>query len=233
MKLRVAEIFASIQGEGLWARTPSVFVRLSGCNLRCAWCDTPYASWSPEGPVMSVERIVVRAIELAQGEVSHVVLTGGEPMMFDAIVPLAARLNDHRFTVTIETAGTVFQELPCDLMSISPKLRSSEPPEESGWRTRHEQTRTNLEALSRLIGSYPYQLKFVVGDEVQQDLDEITALLSQLPRTDPERVLLMPEGTDVETLRRRTKAIEPLAQQRGWRTTPRLHIELFGNVRGT
>lgn len=232
MKLRVAEVFASVQGEGLWAGTASVFVRVSGCNLRCVWCDTPYASWSPEGPVMTVDEIVSR-VQAMCGESAHVVLTGGEPMMFDAVVPLASQLSDHGFKITIETAGTVYQELPCDLMSISPKLTNSLPPSESGWRERHAETRTNVLVLSHLIESYDCQLKFVVGDFPAQDLQEIDEILSQLPPIDPSRILLMPEGTDVETLRRREGAIVPLASKRGWGTSPRLHIEMFGNLRGT
>jgi 7-carboxy-7-deazaguanine synthase len=137
------------------------------------------------------------------------------------------------FTITVETAGTVYQELPCDLMSISPKLTNSLPPHESGWREKHEAARTNTVVLSRLVQDYPYQLKFVIGDDPSQDLREIDELLSRLPSLDPSRVLLMPEGTDVETLRRRVQILGPLALQRGWGTSPRLHIEMFGNVRGT
>ncbi len=232
MKLRVAEVFASVQGEGLWVGTPSVFVRVSGCNLRCAWCDTPYASWSPEGSVMTVEEIV-SLVGVTRGDAMHAVLTGGEPMIFEPIVHLASRLKSEGFTITVETAGTVYQELPCDLMSISPKLANSSPPSESGWREKHEQARTNTIVLSRLLESYPYQLKFVIGDDPSQDLNEVDVLLSQLPNVDPSRILLMPEGTDVEILRARMLNIEPIANERGWGTSPRLHIEMFGNVRGT
>jgi 7-carboxy-7-deazaguanine synthase len=181
---------------------------------------------------MTIEEIVSQVVAV-RGSASHVVLTGGEPMMFASIVPLALRLKDQGFTITVETAGTVFQELPCDLMSISPKLTNSLPPTESGWRERHEETRTNTIVLSRLIESYDYQLKFVIGDDPSQDLCEIDSLLSQLPAIDPSRLLLMPEGTDVETLRRQSATIGPIAYERGWGTSPRLHIEMFGNVRGT
>ena len=232
MKLRVAEVFASIQGEGLWAGTPSVFVRVSGCNLRCAWCDTPYASWSPEGPVIAIDEIEATVIAASE-KAKHVVLTGGEPMMFDAIVDLASRLKDRGFTITVETAGTVYQSLPCDLMSISPKLSNSTPAAESGWAQRHEDTRTNTTVLSQLICDYPHQLKFVIGDNSTQDLEEIDELMSKLPMVDPSRILLMPEGTDIETLQRRMHTVKPIAERRGWGTSGRLHIELFGNVRGT
>ncbi|MGI8924200.1 MAG: 7-carboxy-7-deazaguanine synthase QueE [Fimbriimonadales bacterium] len=229
-KLRVAEVFTSIQGEGIWAGTPSTFVRVSGCNLRCVWCDTPYASWSPEGPVMRVPDI---AKQVEDAGVEHVVLTGGEPMLFDAIEPLAEGLKNSGHTITIETAGTIFRDLPCDLMSISPKLSNSTPPEDSGWEARHEQTRTNLDALSSLIAKYYIQLKFVVTPETAIDLAQIDALLNRLPSVRQDRILLMAEGIDSETQHRRQRELAPICVERGWRLSPRLHIDLFGNTRGT
>lgn len=230
MKLRIAEIFHSVQGEGIWAGTPSVFVRVSGCNLRCTWCDTPYASWSPEGPVMDLEEILEQVRQI-QDDASHIVLTGGEPMMFDATELLAQHLKNHGFTITVETAGTVFRNLSCDLMSISPKLSNSTP--EGDWRERHEQSRTNIDVLTKLTRTYPYQFKFVIGDHPDTDLQEIDSLLLQLPPLDRDRILLMPEGTDVVTLKRRDADIQRITNERGWQTSPRLHIELFGNTRGT
>src|SRR5580693_3384724 len=89
--LRVSEIFYSIQGEGILAGVPSVFVRTSGCNLRCAWCDTPYASWNPEGEPRTVEEII--AAVQSHAAARHVVLTGGEPMIAKEIRELAAELK--------------------------------------------------------------------------------------------------------------------------------------------
>jgi 7-carboxy-7-deazaguanine synthase len=232
MRLRVAELFRSVQGEGLWAGTPSVFVRTSGCNLRCAWCDTPYASWSPEGPLVALGEIVARVVAIADSA-RHVVLTGGEPLLSETIVPLSRALKAEGFTITVETAGTLFREVACDLMSVSPKLANSTPGAESGWRERHEARRLDVAVLARLLGAYPYQLKFVVGDDVAGDVAEIESLLSRLARVEPSRVLLMPEGTSMEVLRGRMPALERAARARGWGVSPRLHIELFGNVRGT
>jgi len=228
--LRIAEIFASVQGEGAWVGVPSTFVRVSGCNLRCVWCDTPYASWNPEGPMMSVEEIVAK---VAMHGIDHVVLTGGEPMLFDAIEPLASSLKTCGHTITVETAGTVFRELPCDLMSISPKLANSAPGEESGWRERHDSLRLNLTTLQALVDRYEYQLKFVVNPESGGDIEEIEALLAGLSGVQAARVLLMPEGTDSETLHRRAKMLVPTVMERNWRLTQRLHIDLFGNTKGT
>lgn len=229
-KLRIAEIFSSIQGEGIWAGTPSTFVRVSGCNLRCVWCDTPYASWDPEGPMMDLGSIYE---EVRASGLRHVVLTGGEPMLFGAIVSLAQMLRASAHVTTVETAGTVYRDLPCDLMSISPKLAHSTPSAVTGWAKRHEEARLDVEVLTRLLNEYPCQLKFVVNPETGDDAAEIEALLSDLPFVPPDRILLMPEGTDTTTLSRRTKQLIPLCMERGWRVSPRLHIELFGNTRAT
>ncbi|MBC8063990.1 MAG: 7-carboxy-7-deazaguanine synthase QueE [Chlorobia bacterium] len=229
-KLRISEIFASVQGEGIWVGVPSVFVRTSGCNLRCSWCDTPYASWNPEGPIVEVRDIIA---EVERHQIDHVVLTGGEPMIFDPIVELAATLKELGHTITIETAGTFHRDLPCDLMSISPKLANSTPPPESGFVPRHETIRLDRTPLSYLMDAYHCQLKFVVNPDQPGDLEEIDDLLQNLPPIEPSRILLMAEGIDSETLNRRMKALVPICISRNWRLTPRLHVDLFGNTRGT
>src|ERR1043165_1078976 len=88
--LKIAELFYSIQGEGSLLGMPSVFIRTSGCNLRCSWCDTPYTSWNPEGVELSLEQIVQ---EVRAHPATHVVVTGGEPMIAPEIVPLTERLR--------------------------------------------------------------------------------------------------------------------------------------------
>lgn len=229
-RLRIAEIFTSIQGEGAWLGTPSVFVRVSGCNLRCSWCDTPYASWAPEGPVMTIDEIVEKVLE---SSASHVVLTGGEPLLFAPIVELAERLHALGRTITVETAGTVYRDLFCNLMSISPKLANSTPADPA-WRDRHERDRSCPDVLRRLIETYPYQLKFVVDPErdIEADLVEIAAIVAG-SGAEPGRVFLMAEGTDAATLHRRQRALVEVCLTRGYRVTPRLHVDLFGNTRGT
>src|SRR3954468_14954811 len=131
--MRIAEIFYSIQGEGKLTGVPSVFVRVSGCNLPCTWCDTPYASWHPEGPEMTTDPLLA---EIARHPATHVVLTGGEPMMFKELVPLITALKSQGKHITVETAGTLWlEELPqgaIDLASISPKLSNSTPLERDG-----------------------------------------------------------------------------------------------------
>src|SRR5437868_469678 len=104
-RMKVAEIFYSLQGEGSLVGVPSVFVRTSGCNLRCGWCDTPYTSWKPEGDELSLDEIMQRVGSFAA---RHVVVTGGEPMIAPEIAALTERLRGNGLHITIETAGTVF-----------------------------------------------------------------------------------------------------------------------------
>jgi 7-carboxy-7-deazaguanine synthase len=228
----ISEIFYSIQGEGELTGIPSVFIRTSGCNLRCDWCDTPYASWEPEGEEMSLEQILAKVVEYSA---SHCVITGGEPMVAKEIHKLASELKQRGKHITIETAGTVLPEkIPCDLASLSPKLSNSTPSEERAgpWAARHEKTRLQHAVIREWVNQYSYQLKFVVTGET--DLGEIKELLGAIESPiPPDKVLLMPEGTDAHTIRGRDDTLMEICKQEGYRYCNRLHIELFGNTRGT
>ena len=229
--MRIAEIFYSIQGEGLLAGVPSIFIRTSGCNLRCHWCDTPYASWKPEGPEMSIEEILKK---ISGWDCNHIVLTGGEPMIAPDLPELATVLKKQKKHITIETAGTILPNgIPCDLASISPKLSNSTPPSsrDPAWAKRHEATRLQPEVISEWIRKYPFQLKFVVSSE--NDLAEIKDLLSRLPPVPLHQILLMPEGVDTQTLASRSPWLVEICKREGFRFCPRLHIDLFGHKRGT
>src|SRR4051794_16780305 len=181
--MRIAEIYRSVQGEGFLTGVPSVFVRASGCNLRCWFCDTPYASWQPEGCDMSTDEIVS---QVEEGDAKHVVVTGGEPMLFAELVPLCRRLREIGRHVTIETAGTLHLSVECDLMSISPKFAGSAPDAQSHahWHRRHERERHRPEVIRKLIAEYPYQLKFVV-DGIK-DLDAVRRYLAEFPEIERE-----------------------------------------------
>jgi 7-carboxy-7-deazaguanine synthase len=233
--VRLSELFYSIQGEGKLAGVPSVFVRASGCNLRCTWCDTPYASWNPEGDDVRIGQIVDHSLAYPA---DHVVLTGGEPMIMPEIVELAEAFRAHGKHITIETAGTVFKAMPIDLASLSPKLSNSTPIDREGGRfvQIHESQRRRPDVLQAFIDqareqASDFQLKFVVSDA--QDLSEIDALLVELNGWKKSDVLLMPEGTSVESLRAKTDWLGELCKDRGFRFAPRLHVELYGNKRGT
>jgi 7-carboxy-7-deazaguanine synthase len=231
--MRIAEIFHSLQGEGRLTGVPSVFVRASGCNLRCRYCDTPYASWSPEGEELSVEEIIARVNTVAKPSTRHVVLTGGEPMLFDEVVPLTARLRELGWHITIETAGTRYQPVACDLMSISPKLSNSTPPTDLDPEAsrRHQRHRHVPEAIRRLVAAGDYQLKFVVDSP--EDCREVMTYLAEFPEIDRSRALLMPQGVEADELAEKTAWIEPYCVTEGFGFCPRRQIEWFGNRRGT
>jgi 7-carboxy-7-deazaguanine synthase len=228
----ISEIFHSLQGEGELAGVPSVFVRTSGCNLRCNWCDTPYASWKPEGTVMNVEEILAA---VGKYPARHVVLTGGEPMIAKEIRALAAALKKSGYHITIETAATIPPDgIDCDLASLSPKLKNSAPDArlDDTWRQRHEALRWQPDVVRAWLDDYGCQLKFVVARA--EDVDEIESLLGQLGQEIPRaKILLMPEGTTVEVLRTRAGWLAELCKGRGYRYASRLHVELYGNKRGT
>ncbi len=222
--MKISEIFHSIQGEGSLLGVPSVFIRTSGCNLRCSWCDTPYTSWEPQGEERSLDQILEH---VAAYPAHHAVVTGGEPMIAPEIVPLTERLRACGLHITIETAGTVFAPVACDLMSISPKLANSTP--EGSWATQHDRLRFQPDVLRRLMEHCDYQLKFVVAEP--GDLDEIQRTLDQVA-ADRAKVILMPEGIDASVLHERGAWLAEIAKREGFRFSPRLHIELWGNRRG-
>ncbi len=231
--MRIAEIFYSIQGEGQLAGVPSVFVRTSGCNLRCSWCDTPYASWHPEGSELTIREI---ADSVGKYPAAHCVLTGGEPMIASEIHDLAAHLKKQGYHITIETAATIApQDIACDLASLSPKLENSVPAEETAgkaWVERHQRDRFNPEALREWIDSYHHQIKFVLSAASQ--VNEIERFLAAADcRTEPGNILLMPQATTASQLDKLGPELAAACLSNGYRYCDRLHIRLFGNTKGT
>jgi 7-carboxy-7-deazaguanine synthase len=229
--MRVAEIFHSIQGEGVLAGVPSAFVRTTGCNLRCSFCDSPYTSWQPEGDDLALDEIVARMTAFG---CRHAVVTGGEPLLAPGIEELCRRLRDAGMHITIETAATVFKPIACDLASLSPKLSNSTPRERDGGRfaLQHDRLRLQPAVIRQFLEHAPeHQLKFVI--DRPEDVDEVLQLLDQLPPVAPDRVLLMPQGVTREELAERGPWIAEACKRHGFRYCPRLHIDLYGNTRGT
>ena len=228
--IRISEIFHSVQGEGRLTGTPSVFIRTSGCNLRCWFCDTRYASWEPEGESLEIDAIVAAA---TRWPTPHVVITGGEPMIFEEIGELCDRLHQQNRHITIETAGTIHRELACDLWSISPKLSNSTPigytSEE--WVKKHDQRRVKPDVVRGLMSQGEYQLKFVVGSLL--DAEEVLEYLKVLGDWDRDRVMMMPRGTTAEDLRLQSSWLIAWCRDHDLRICDRSHIYWFGNRRGT
>jgi 7-carboxy-7-deazaguanine synthase len=248
--MHIAEIFRSLQGEGRLTGVESVFIRVSGCNLRCRYCDTDYASWSANGNELSVQEILQAVDRCSAAEPPehlksdlttrysplatprHAVITGGEPMLFDETVSLTRFLRQAGWHVTIETNGTRYLLVACDLLSISPKLRNSSPPPERGphWHLKHESGRHAPRVIERLIDEYEYQVKFVI--DTPEDCREVERYLTEMPRIDRRRVLLMPQGTDLTLLADKAHWLEPYCRQHGLSFCPRKHLEWFGPGRG-
>jgi 7-carboxy-7-deazaguanine synthase len=227
--VRIAEIYKSLQGEGRLTGTQSVFVRTSGCNLRCWFCDTPYTSWEPEGEDLSIDEIV-RQVD--KHDCAHIVITGGEPMLFAELIPLTQLLSAAGRHITVETAGTLYLPVACHLMSISPKLSNSAPPAERDerWRRRHERSRHAPDVIRALIAEYEHQLKFVVDSSA--DCQEVEQYLHEFPEISRDNVMLMPQGTDQAELARHEAWLRPYCEEHGLAYCPRKHIEWWGHRRG-
>jgi 7-carboxy-7-deazaguanine synthase len=227
--VRIAEIYKSLQGEGRLTGAESVFVRASGCNLRCWYCDTPYTSWEPEGEDLSLDEIA-RLVD--KHGCAHVVITGGEPMLYAELIPLSHSLHATGRHITIETAGTLYLPVACDLMSISPKLANSAPPAERDerWRRRHERSRHAPDVIRALVANYDHQVKFVVDSPA--DCHDAQRYLQEFPEIFRANVMLMPQGTDRRELARRERWLRPYCEAHGLTYCPRKHIEWWGNKRG-
>lgn len=235
------EVFASLQGEGPGMGRPSIFVRLSRCNLACRWCDTAY-TWRfvgdnrPHRDEVAFER-AENQLGLSEADVAalilrhpedRLVITGGEPLLQGAaLARLVALLKAARpaLHVEVETNGTVaahpaLDEL-VDQFNVSPKLAHS------GNAADLALVSERLEAWARDARAW---FKFVVASPA--DLAEISALQAQYAIA-ADHLFVMPEGTTSAGLRERSRWLAEEALERGWRFTDRLHIHLYGDTRGT
>ncbi len=226
----ITEIFYSLQGEGELMGVPSVFIRAGGCNLRCVWCDTPYSSWDPKGDKLTPKEI---SEEIQGYSCDYVVLTGGEPMLFPEMHDLAQTMRTQKKHITIETAATILPGgIACDLASLSPKLKNSLPLNNKKWEKRHEKTRYQVEVIRAWVDQGDYQFKFVISSP--DDLEEVESILEDIQREiPPEKVFLMPEGISLDALHEKSSWLVDICRKKGYRYGHRLHIELFGNTKGT
>jgi len=231
------EIFASLQGEGPSQGKPCAFVRLSRCNLACTWCDTAY-TWRFEGDnrphrdgiayerkpnqvTLSEEDTAARILALGQ---PRLVVTGGEPLLqAPALARMLALLPG--VAVEIETNGTVAPPPALDALvqqyNVSPKLAHSGNPSALALIP---------ERLKAWAAEPRAALKFVVAEPA--DIEEVLVLADRyaIPR---ERIWLMAEGTDAMTLAAREKWLAQLCLEHSLTLSKRLHIELYGDTRGT
>ncbi len=226
----ISEIFHTLQGEGRYTGVPCIFIRTSGCNLRCSWCDTPYTSWNPEGRNMRVEEIMAETA--AWSAVPYAVITGGEPLLQKDLAPLVESLRERGHHTTIETAGTIFQPaVRPDLFSLSPKLANSTPGSDHTAERALHLRNNHFEPLSRYLESgIDLQFKFVLQEE--EDTAEVVRLVEELsiPR---RQVFLMPEGVEGGQLKARGPWVAEVCKREGFSYSGRLQIDLWGNTRGT
>lgn len=231
------EIFYTIQGEGASMGRPAVFVRLSLCNLRCVWCDTPY-TWNWIGTPYkhqddvkydkSEELLAIEISEVAKRirafNCNRVVISGGEPLIQDGkIVDLIGELG-HEFIVEIETNGTIIpshslRELVSQF-NVSPKLAGSGNP---------ENLRRKDSALGYLATFPQSQFKFVITTD--EDLAEVQELIATNSIA-AEKVWLMPEGRTQEAVTRNSAALIEVCKEFGYNFTTRLHILVYATERG-
>lgn len=243
--MKVSEIFCSIQGEGKYIGVPSIFIRFSGCNLRCIWCDTPYSSWNEEFKRLSEDEIFLEISKFKN--INHVVLTGGEPMMVKNIDSFCSKLKKMGKFITIETAGTLSpKNVKCDLVSLSPKLSNSNPKlgdfyygkevKSNSLVKNHADNRLNLEVLKEWAENYKnIQFKFVVKEknDIHEILDITNKLNSLGQKIDTQDIFLMPEGISHKEILKKSHGILELCYKYRFRLAYRMHISLFGNCKGT
>lgn len=236
--LRVSERFVSRQGEGLLTGTESSFIRLSGCNLRCWFCDTPYASWEPDGQWVATEELVRWATDAGP---AHVVLTGGEPLLPLQVVELCQAIRQAGLHLTIETAATVDRPVQCDLLSISPKTSGSAPSMErfadrdprigERWIEAHHRRRWQPQVIESLIGrAVDYQIKFVVDHE--QETEEVKAAVDELG-VPSENIWIMPQAATPDALAAQEGWVRQWCDTHGFHYCDRAHLRWYGAVRGT
>ncbi len=219
--MKLSEIFYSIQGEGLYAGVPSVFIRLAGCPYDCRWCDTPYAIKPADSREMTVEQVFESVKRNLPG---HAVVTGGEPFITDELCELTSVLKNADAIVTIETSAPFYlADLECDLLSISPKLSNS-------LKNPHEKVPFDPACTARLMKKYDCQLKFVVEKPI--DIVEINSTLDKLPQISKDRIMLMPCAANRDEYLKRAKMVADICLETGFRFCPRHHIMLWGNKRG-
>ena len=225
--MKYSEIFYSIQGEGQLVGLPSVFFRTSYCNLRCIWCDTPYTSWQPEDKDISVEDAVTAILAY---NCPQVVITGGEPFMqAKELTRLCQQLGQQGQHITIETNGTLFEPVEADLLSISPKLANSNPDANNHHFPQHQRLRINQPVLRQFLDQYNCQLKFVV--ETERDLVEIQQLQQEM-QIPSSTIVLMPQRITRDQIQAKQNWMVEICKQHGYRYSPRLQVDIWGDQRG-
>ncbi|MFQ5553187.1 MAG: 7-carboxy-7-deazaguanine synthase QueE [Thermoplasmata archaeon] len=227
-RLAVSEIFHSIQGEGPMAGFPATFLRLGFCNLRCVWCDTKYTwDWDQYDPKREVHSLPLAEVQrrLKAFPCEHLVITGGEPLLQQrALESMLGQLAEDGCFIEVETAGTIVPSPALQRIvlqwNVSPKLENSGNPREK---------RENGDAMRTLVASDRAFFKFVLCEPT--DVEEVNALVARYA-IDQNRVILMPEAVEPDSLARRGPWVADLCEEYGYRFSSRLQIDWWGGARG-
>lgn len=208
--MRVSEIFYSLQGEGQSLGTPVIFIRLSGCHLRCVWCDSKFTWDLKSGKEMSTTEIIK---EIKKFPSKHLVITGGEPLIQQSsLKELFQELPN--YYIEMETSGSLKSHLDdyINHYNCSPKLSNSK----------------NKEIRLEKFPSEKTYYKFVVSDE--KNLTEIKAFIKK-HKLQKDKIFLMPEGIKKRKLQEKSLWLAEICKRENLRFTPRLHINIWGNKR--
>lgn len=232
-------IFYTIQGEGRFMGVPSVFLRLSGCNLRCEWlntkggtnlCDTPYSSHFPEKEIKVVDE-VIQDIESYNCE--HLVITGGEPFLQKNLVDLTEQLVGLGKYITIETNATIYLPTKAQFISMSPKLSSSCVSSSEHFK-KHQDLRFQENVILRFIENHDFQLKFVINND--EDLSEVEEIITNLESKTNipirNKVYLMPQAISKEEIEEKSQWLIEECKSRNYNFCDRLHIRIWNKKRG-
>ena len=214
--MKVNEIFQSIQGEGLQLGLPAWFIRFSGCNLDCHWCDSKYAK---TGTMTSAHKLVndlqIKS-EINKITCKNVIITGGEPFIQRDLYKLVKMLHHEGYKIYIETNGTIYKQeiIGFATFIVSPKLQFLNP--------------KYIDALRKwtTVSSF----KFVIGSK--KEFDQAVDLCKKLNKFDD--VYFMPKGTNEKVLKSKMLSIAEWIKDLGWgQLTMRMQIYLWGLKRKT
>lgn len=250
--MNINEIFESFQGEGPSIGAPSIFVRLSGCNLRCIYCDTKYTWLFSEKTLVQIQQSIPSTLlsklgtkvyskqketlkmeldelvaKIISFQATNIVITGGEPLLqYKQIISLLNHTDLQDYKFEIETNGTM-SPIDRSLLPNQVKLRYNVSPKLSNSYNDYKD-RIKVKILKDLNSDNSI-FKFVITNK--EEVNEIKMILEEV-KISPSRVYLMPEAMTQNELLKRGKRVAEIALNNNFNYSHRLHIEFYGDQRG-
>jgi 7-cyano-7-deazaguanosine (preQ0) biosynthesis protein QueE len=225
--LKLSEIFYSLQGEGIDAGKPAVFIRTALCNLSCVWCDTKYTwDWNHYDYDREVSEMTISSIQeqISRFDTKHCVITGGEPLIQQTkLIPLLSNLKNEDYFIEVETNATILPsemlERFVDRWNVSPKLQNS---------SISKQYREVQSCMEYYAKNSKAVLKFVICN--QSDLAEVKTLVGKY-KLKSKRIILMPEGNSAAEIIEKSKWLAEICLLNGYRLSVRLHTLIWSGTR--